>query len=127
MTHSFCARLLRNDGGNRRPWLNVKVVGVGSVGTACLIALYMAADDDPLFLQFKEAVPSVLEPFLASAESDYVVAQTYNVDGGQWMSRRSGTVPSSSTERFTESAKRAAPWNCANARKSVGPLPYIMS
>jgi len=24
--------------------------------------------------------------FLASAESDYVVAQTYNVDGGQWMS-----------------------------------------
>ena len=24
--------------------------------------------------------------FLASAESDYVVAQTYNVDGGNWMS-----------------------------------------
>lgn len=24
--------------------------------------------------------------FLASAEADYVVAQTYNVDGGQWMS-----------------------------------------
>ena len=24
--------------------------------------------------------------FLASPESDYVVAQTYNVDGGQWMS-----------------------------------------
>lgn len=24
--------------------------------------------------------------FLASAESDYVVSQTYNVDGGQWMS-----------------------------------------
>ncbi len=24
--------------------------------------------------------------FLASSESDYVVAQTYNVDGGQWMS-----------------------------------------
>lgn len=24
--------------------------------------------------------------FLASAESDYIVAQTYNVDGGQWMS-----------------------------------------
>ena len=24
--------------------------------------------------------------FLASADSDYVVAQTYNVDGGQWMS-----------------------------------------
>ncbi|WP_299348666.1 SDR family oxidoreductase, partial [uncultured Maritalea sp.] len=24
--------------------------------------------------------------FLATSESDYVVAQTYNVDGGQWMS-----------------------------------------
>jgi D-sorbitol dehydrogenase (acceptor) len=24
--------------------------------------------------------------FLASADSDYVVAQTYNVDGGNWMS-----------------------------------------
>jgi D-sorbitol dehydrogenase (acceptor) len=24
--------------------------------------------------------------FLASPEADYIVAQTYNVDGGQWMS-----------------------------------------
>ena len=24
--------------------------------------------------------------FLASSDSDYVVAQTFNVDGGQWMS-----------------------------------------
>ena len=43
--------------------LAVKVVGVGSVGTTCLIALLMAADDDPLFLQIKEAKPSVLEPY----------------------------------------------------------------
>jgi len=41
----------------------VKVVGVGSVGTLCLIALYMAADDDPLFLQIKQANASVLEPY----------------------------------------------------------------
>jgi len=41
----------------------IKVVGVGSVGTACLIALHMAADDDPLFLQIKEARASVLEPY----------------------------------------------------------------
>ncbi|MGH9870079.1 MAG: DUF2252 domain-containing protein [Candidatus Polarisedimenticolia bacterium] len=40
----------------------LKVVGVGSVGTACLVALYMAADDDPLFLQIKQANASVLEP-----------------------------------------------------------------
>ncbi len=41
----------------------VKVVGVGSVGTLCLVALYMAADGDPLFLQIKQANASVLEPY----------------------------------------------------------------
>lgn len=40
-----------------------KIVGVGSVGTTCLIGLFMAADDDPLFLQIKEANASVLEPY----------------------------------------------------------------
>ncbi|HTJ89964.1 MAG TPA: DUF2252 domain-containing protein [Acidocella sp.] len=40
-----------------------KVVGIGSVGTYCGIALFVAADDDPLFLQIKEARPSVLEPY----------------------------------------------------------------
>jgi uncharacterized protein (DUF302 family) len=40
-----------------------KVVGIGSVGTYCAIALFVAADDDPLFLQIKEARPSVLEPY----------------------------------------------------------------
>lgn len=38
-----------------------KVVGVGSVGTACFVSLWMADTDDPLFLQIKEARPSVLE------------------------------------------------------------------
>ena len=41
----------------------IKVVGVGSVGTMCAIGLFMAADDDPLFLQVKEARASVLEPY----------------------------------------------------------------
>jgi hypothetical protein len=40
----------------------IKVVGVGSVGRRCWIALMMSATNDPLFLQFKEAVASVLEP-----------------------------------------------------------------
>ena len=41
-----------------------KVVGVGSVGTRCLIALFRGRfDDDYLVLQFKEATASVLEPF----------------------------------------------------------------
>ena len=43
--------------------LAVKVVGVGSVGTRCAVALFMAADNDPLFLQVKEARASVLEPY----------------------------------------------------------------
>ena len=43
--------------------LAFKVVGVGSVGTRCGICLFMAADDDPLFLQVKEARASVLEPY----------------------------------------------------------------
>jgi uncharacterized protein (DUF2252 family) len=42
-----------------------KVVGVGSVGTRAWIVLLLARDDDdPLFLQVKEAQPSVLEPYL---------------------------------------------------------------
>jgi len=33
----------------------IKVVGVGSVGTACWVLLFMAGENDPLFLQVKEA------------------------------------------------------------------------
>lgn len=41
-----------------------KVVGVGSVGTRAWIALLLGRDDqDPLFLQFKEAQQSVLAPY----------------------------------------------------------------
>lgn len=45
----------------------IKVVGVGSVGTACMVMLFMAADNDPLFLQVKEATESVLEPHLGKS------------------------------------------------------------
>jgi uncharacterized protein (DUF2252 family) len=41
----------------------IKVVGVGSVGRRCWIALMMSEGNHPLFLQFKEAVSSVLEPY----------------------------------------------------------------
>lgn len=41
----------------------VKVVGVGSVGTSCWVLLFMAGENDPLFLQVKEARASVLEPY----------------------------------------------------------------
>ena len=45
-----------------------KVVGVGSVGTRAFIMLLVGRDDDPLFLQIKEAEASVLEPFLGKSE-----------------------------------------------------------
>ncbi len=43
--------------------LAMKVVGVGSVGTRCAVALFMAGEEDALFLQIKEARRSVLEPY----------------------------------------------------------------
>jgi uncharacterized protein (DUF2252 family) len=52
-------------------WVDLarKVVGVGSVGTRCWILLLLGRDkDDPLFLQIKEAQPSVLEPYLGKSE-----------------------------------------------------------
>jgi uncharacterized protein (DUF2252 family) len=46
-----------------------KVVGVGSVGTRAWIALLFGrGEEDPLFLQMKEAGPSVLEPFAGASK-----------------------------------------------------------
>ena len=48
-----------------------KVVGVGSVGTRCWIALLEGGGhDDPLILQIKEAQESVLEPYLGRSAYD---------------------------------------------------------
>lgn len=54
----------------------LKVVGVGSVGTRCLILLLTGRDaDDPLFLQIKEASASVLE--------EHLPASTYKNSGAR--------------------------------------------
>ncbi len=46
-----------------------KVVGVGSVGTRCWVALFIGRDrGDPLVLQIKQAEQSVAEPFLRPSE-----------------------------------------------------------
>ena len=45
----------------------IKVVGIGSVGTACWVLFFMAGDGDPLFLQVKEARASVLEPYAGAS------------------------------------------------------------
>ena len=41
----------------------IKAVGIGSVGTRCWVGLFFSAENHPLLLQFKEACPSVLEPY----------------------------------------------------------------
>jgi len=47
----------------------LKVVGVGSVGTRCMIVLFQGRDqDDPLFLHIKEAESSVLEDHLPKSQ-----------------------------------------------------------
>ena len=48
----------------------IKVVGIGSVGTMCAVGLWIAAEDDPLFLQVKEAKASVLEPYAGKSVYD---------------------------------------------------------
>ncbi len=49
-----------------------KVVGVGSVGTEAFMILLMGdRDDDPLFLQVKEANTSVLAEFAGASEYEH--------------------------------------------------------
>jgi uncharacterized protein (DUF2252 family) len=45
----------------------IRVVGVGSVGTICAIALFLSGDGDPLFIQVKQARQSVLEPYAGAS------------------------------------------------------------
>jgi len=48
----------------------IKVVGIGSVGTTCMVLLMLAPDDEPLFLQMKEARVSVLEAYAGKSTFD---------------------------------------------------------
>jgi uncharacterized protein (DUF2252 family) len=60
-----------------------KVVGVGSVGTRAWVLLLTGRDDqDPLFLQVKEAQASVLEPFAGSTRFSN---RGRRVVEGQWL------------------------------------------
>jgi len=48
----------------------MKVVGIGSVGTRCSVGLFFSEENHPLLLQFKEACPSVLEPYAGKSRYD---------------------------------------------------------
>ncbi|QIB46165.1 DUF2252 domain-containing protein [Streptomyces aureoverticillatus] len=67
-----------------------KVVGVGSVGTRCFIVLLTGRDSgDPLFLQIKEAVHSVLEEHLPSGPH---VHPGHRVVAGQRLLQAAGDI-----------------------------------
>jgi len=66
------------------------VVGVGSVGTRAWIALLLGRDEsDPLFLQIKEAGPSVLEPFAGASRFEHA---GHRVVAGQRLTQAAGDV-----------------------------------
>jgi uncharacterized protein (DUF2252 family) len=67
-----------------------KVVGVGSVGTRAWVLLLTGRDDDdPLFLQAKEAQASVLEPYAGETEFDN---HGRRVVEGQWLMQAASDV-----------------------------------
>jgi uncharacterized protein (DUF2252 family) len=67
-----------------------KVVGVGSVGTRAWVVLMMGRDgQDPLFLQAKEADPSVLEPYAGASEFGN---HGERVVEGQWLMQASSDI-----------------------------------
>jgi len=67
----------------------IKVVGVGSVGTRCYVALLLASPNDPLFLQVKEARASVLEPYTKRRR---VAHNGYRVVSGQRLMQSSSDI-----------------------------------
>ena len=67
-----------------------KAVGVGSVGTYCYVALFMTADNEPLFLQIKQALNSVLERL--NSKLAYKANQGRRVVHGQQMMQATSDI-----------------------------------
>ena len=68
-----------------------KVVGVGSVGTEALMVLLMGdREDDPLFLQLKQAGTSVLAPYVGASEYEHQGERVVN--GQRLMQAASDTL-----------------------------------
>ncbi len=67
----------------------MKVVGIGSVGTRCFVGLLFSAENHPLLLQFKEACPSVLEPYAGKSRYEH---QGQRVVTGQRLMQSSSDI-----------------------------------
>ena len=120
----------------------IKVVGVGSVGTRCWIALLMSPANEPLFLQFKQANASVLEPYagkseyshhgqrvvvgqrLMQAASDIFLGWTTGPAGDFYVRQLRDAKISANIETFDEAMftayAQACGWNLARAHAKSG-------
>ena len=120
----------------------IKVVGIGSVGTRCWIALLMSHNNDPLFLQFKQANASVLEPYagksayphngqrvvmgqrLMQAASDIFLGWTSGPSGDFYVRQLRDAKIGANIETFDESLfdayAKACGWNLARAHAKSG-------
>ncbi|HEY1868791.1 MAG TPA: DUF2252 domain-containing protein [Candidatus Cybelea sp.] len=120
----------------------IKVVGVGSVGTRCWIALLMSQANEPLFLQFKQAHTSVLAPYagkstyghngqrvvmgqrLMQAASDVFLGWTTGPSGDFYVRQLRDAKISPNVEIFDENMfetyAKACGWNLARAHSKSG-------
>jgi uncharacterized protein (DUF2252 family) len=121
----------------------IKVVGVGSVGRRCWVVLMMSAANEPLILQVKEAVASVMEPFagksvyphhgqrvvvgqrLSQPASDLFIGWLTSKDGTHYYVRRlrdakiKPLIETMDAQRLDLYAKRCG-WALARAHAKVG-------
>lgn len=76
-----------------------KVVGVGSVGTRCWIALFQGPNGGPLFLQLKEANASVLDVARGTSSADHQGRRI--VDGQRMLQATSDVLLGWATDEAT--------------------------
>jgi uncharacterized protein (DUF2252 family) len=126
----------------------LKVVGVGSVGTRCLIGLFTFSDNDALILQFKEGNKSVLENYtegsiyknhgervvngqrLMQTVSDIFLGWTTGRDGNEFYVRQLRDMKASANiEKFTPTILKdyssLCAWALAKSHAKAGRAPEI--
>ncbi len=97
-----------------------KVVGVGSVGTECFVLLLLGdRDDEPLFLQLKEAQESVLAPFAGLSEYQH---QGERVVRGQRMTQAAADVFLGWTKGIPIDGKRSRDYYVRQLRDMKGSM-----
>ena len=126
----------------------LKVVGVGSVGTRCLIGLFNVSDDDAIILQFKEGNESVLEKYAGKSEynnhgervvngqrlmqtvSDIFLGWTKGRDGNEFYVRQLRDMKASAniedfTPRILKDYSSLCGWALAKSHAKAGKSPEI--